>query len=191
MSSNTGLVNASTSYDPPRRKNWSKIKTILFFAASMIIFVSTALALAVVYNGRQHNKPENTERHLDLEKARRSLTTGRYPFLAAVLSVKPFVLLCSAVILNERYLLTSANCYTVLFPNLMVRTGSSFWGEGGELYEVEKFMVHEEYDSRNYENNVAVVKTKMNIAFDDATQPVKISEGVLEPETAVLVGWGK
>lgn len=189
-----GLVHASTSYDQVQTK-CSKIKTVLVYFLLAIIFVGIALALAVVYTGKEHTKPAGAERRLELEDSARAVSIEEYPFLAAVFSAKPFLFLCSAVVLNERYLLTSANCFSVqLSNNLMVRTGSSLWDEGGKLYEVDKFVVHEDYDSRKFVNNIAVMATTMNITFDDVTQTAKIAaegKSIFQNASAFIVGWGK
>lgn len=174
------------------RRSWSRIKGIVIYVMLAILFVSVALTIAIVYTGKQNFKSEHVERHMELEEVGQPVLIEVYPFLAAVYSVNPYLFLCSAVILSERYLLTSANCFTVLFPNTVIRTGSSVWNEGGTEYEVEKFVVHEKYDSRNFENNVAIIKVKTSIVFDDVTQISKIhkSEKPLKG-VAVMVGWGK
>lgn len=174
----SGAISAGTNTDneitPPSR--WSKVKSILIYLLIAVLFVSIALTIAVVYTGKEGLKSERDEIYQRSIPSRRFVIIEKYPFLAAVFSEKPYLFLCSAMILNRSYLLTSANCYTVLFPNIVIRTESSLWNRGGKVYEVEKVMVHEEYDSTNFENNLAVIKIKGSFDFGASVQSAKIHD---------------
>lgn len=184
-------MHASTSYDQLPQRNCSKLKQLVLYGAIIVLFLLIALGLAVVYTGK--TRISRREADGSWQRDGQFVAIQEYPPLAAVLSTKPYLFLCTAVILNERYLVASANCFTVLLPNLMVRTGSSFSSEEGNLYKVEKFFVHGEYDSRSFNNNLAVIKTKYDMVFDNVTQAANISEAAseLEEKDAVVVGWGK
>lgn len=167
-----------------------RVKKLLIYVSFTALFLAVALAVAIVYTGKDNFQAGHKRQAFEASIA---VNIKKYPYLAAVFSVKPHLFLCSAVILNERYLLTSANCFTVLFPNILVRTASTAWTKGGAVYEVEKFIIHEEYDSTNFENNIALIKLKEDIIFlDSIVEVATIREGrmPLNGETTV-VGWGK
>lgn len=187
-------VGTNTIYQNVPRNRRSTFYSVVGFTLVAILFVSAALAIAIVYRGKQRSKVKQEQSYLGYKRYGRQARIQEYPFLAAVFSVKPHLFLCSAFILNERYLLTSANCFTTLFSNLMVRSGSSLCNEGGRLYEVDRFMVHEQYDSRNYKNNLAIIRTKVNIIFDNLTHGSNVyygSDNPVEGANVILVGWGK
>lgn len=197
MTENVTSVSTNTTYGryTPRSK-WSKIKSIIVYSLLIVLFITVALVIAIIYRGKERFiKQERAERRrLEFEKAGRSVNIQEYPFLAAVFSAKPYLFLCTAAILNERHLLTTANCFTVLFPNVIVRTGSSIWRDGGRLYKVERFIIHEEYDSETFDNNLAIVRTESDIIFNNSTQKCRVSHEIgklLERDDAVLLGWGK
>lgn len=167
-----------------------RVKKLLIYVLFTALFLAVALAVAIVYTGKDNFQSGNKRQAFEASKA---VNIKKYPFLAAVFSVKPHLFLCSAVILNKRYLLTSANCFTVLFPNILVRTATTVWTEGGAVYEVEKFIIHEEYDSTNFENNIAVIKLKEDIIFLDSNVEVAAIHESRMPISgeATVVGWGK
>lgn len=185
-------VSASTNTEERYRVphfTCSRVKKLLIYVAFATLFVAVALAIAIVYTGKDNFQSGDKRQAYEASK----VATKKYPFIAAVFSARPYLFLCTALILNERYLLTSANCFTVLFPNIMVRTESTMWTKGGMEYTVEKFAIHEEYDSTSFENNIAVIKLKTDIIFDNLkveVAAIRESEKPLEGE-ATVVGWGK
>lgn len=63
---------------------------------------------------------------------------------------------------------------------------------GGTRYGVEKFIPHEQYDTPHFANDIALIRVKGVIAFNDKVQPIRYSERFIE-EGAYLqtFGWGK
>lgn len=187
------MADASTSYDNTavQQERFYRCFQILNHILLCILFVAIALALAIVYTGKTRQTfahPKMCPDILERQQSSQTVAIEDYPFIAALISVRPYLFLCSAVILNQRYLLTSANCFTVLFPNTMARIGSSFWDSAGELYEVGEFKLHELYDSRTLENNFAVVMLKRLITFDERSSAARI--GDVTKGKSLIVGWG-
>lgn len=62
----------------------------------------------------------------------------------------------------------------------------------GTRHEVEKFILHEEYDKPQFANDIALVRIKGEFKFNDKIQPIKYSNKFIEEDTYLeIFGWGK
>lgn len=62
----------------------------------------------------------------------------------------------------------------------------------GTRYEVENFIRHEEYDKPEFANDIAVIRVKGEIKFNDKVQPIKYSDKFIKGDTYVdMFGYGK
>lgn len=62
----------------------------------------------------------------------------------------------------------------------------------GTRYEVEKFISHDQYDVPQFANDIALIRIKEEIEFNDEVQPIKYSNKFIEEDTYLEVfGWGK
>lgn len=190
------MTDVSTSIETLQVKNQpcSKLVRWLISAVVCLIFLIVAMALAIVFS--RDRIPKRSDDWIKSitempQESRRSFTKiSNYPFMAALVSSKPDLFLCSCVILNGRYLLTAANCLSVLFPHLWVRIGTSTWDSDGELHEVERFTIHYNYTTKTFDNNLAVVRTKTEMIFNEFSQPVELISRNMSHVNGTLVGWG-
>lgn len=179
----------------PRLVGW------LISAIVCLMFLITAMAIAIVFS--RSRLPKHTQKWMKMlvleenplerqepHQTYTFTTINNYPFMAALVSSKPDMFLCSCAILNARHLLTAANCLSVLFPHLWVRIGTSFWDSDGELYEVKGFTIHHNYSSKTFDNNLAVVRTKNEMLFIQSVQLVELMTLNMSNVDGVLVGWG-
>lgn len=200
------MTDVSTSVGSLQSNNptCSKLVGWLISIVVCLLFLIVAMGLAIVFSRNHFPKritnestkqtfPKNSsESESEKEAPHRTFTTiNDHPFMAALVSFKPDLFLCSCTILDNRHLLTAANCLSVLFPHLWVRIGSSFWDGGGDLYEVERFTIHHNYSTKTFDNNLAVVRTKSKMVFTQFAQAVEITIRNLSDVDGTLVGWGK
>lgn len=101
--------------------------------------------------------------------------------------------ICSGVILNKRWILTSANCIRdrLNTKELLISYGSVD-RNGAERTNVvpEKVILHPKFDATSLVNNVALIKTKNEINFNGKVEPAKLpNNNTLEDEKAYAFGW--
>lgn len=64
-------------------------------------------------------------------------------------------------------------------------------GSGGKYYKVEKVIRHEKHDRPRRANDVALIRLKMPIEFNEKVQPIKISaKKIAEGENLLVSGFG-
>lgn len=81
--------------------------------------------------------------------------------------------------------------------NLTVRIGSTESGNGGSVYQVKKFMKHDEFDHKTVDYDFALLELENSIQFDDAAKPIKMidrqqqaSDKTTDGVPVLVTGWG-
>lgn len=101
--------------------------------------------------------------------------------------------ICSGVILNKRWIITSANCIQDHEHDmeLLISYGSSNRNAADQTsVGSEQIILHPKFDSASLVNNVALIKTKSAINFNDNVEPAKLPTGnTFEDEKAYAIGW--
>lgn len=101
--------------------------------------------------------------------------------------------ICSGVILNKRWILTSANCIQMHLnvTELLISYGSTDRNAADRTdVSAEKIVMHPNFNSISLENNVALIRTKNDINFSDSIEPAKLpNKNTLEDENAYAIGW--
>lgn len=61
------------------------------------------------------------------------------------------------------------------------------------IYEADVLIWHKNYDSKNYSNDIGLIRVKENITYDEYVQPITLGSkyDVAPGETAVVTGWGR
>ena len=124
-----------------------------------------------------------------------------YPYQAALLynSGGWVYAFCGASIINEYWILTAAHCVEDESAiDIEVRVGSdNTYAQGGSTYDADEIIMHSDYNSNTYNNDIALIKLNNPINFNNFTQPVvlvcdvELDLGVQDPgETAWVTGWG-
>ncbi|XP_011704920.1 PREDICTED: chymotrypsin-1-like, partial [Wasmannia auropunctata] len=104
--------------------------------------------------------------------------------------------LCSGSILDNFNVLTTANCIVgrgmQCNKELKVHVGTNNLDAPGYVYDITTITVHSNYDTKLYNNDIALVHLKYSITYNKLVQPVKLptsNEG-LEGQPCTLSGWG-
>ncbi|XP_047526428.1 chymotrypsin-1-like [Pieris napi] len=103
--------------------------------------------------------------------------------------------ICGASILNERWLLTAAHCmnsYWLYLPTLSVVVGTNQLRSGGQRYNLQTYILHEDYDPTTQENDLCLLKTTTPIVYNDKVQPAVMPTQETPPgSNLMLTGWGE
>lgn len=74
---------------------------------------------------------------------------------------------------------------------LEIKVGTNNLKHGGEIYKVEKKIVHPNYDRPKYSNDIALLKTKGKMKFNSLVNAIALAKTTPTPDThCYTTGWG-
>ncbi|XP_069701667.1 trypsin-1-like [Periplaneta americana] len=119
---------------------------------------------------------------------------GQYPYHVSLQNNGEHF--CGATILTPTWCLTAAHCVVGKdVEKLSVLAGTVLLSKGGVRQAVQKYKVHEGYNSsNNWENDIALIQLQTPLEFNDLVQPLpQLQQGEeTSPRTSVtVVGWGR
>lgn len=111
---------------------------------------------------------------------------------------------CGGVIINEHWILTATHCFTNLLGNQTTFTGDNVkihagWSdqtdnENGQRIEVDLIKLHPNWNPTNGVNDLALLRLKKPLCFDDDVKPVLVNPGGVnnfdENTIGFTTGWG-
>ncbi|KAL7300640.1 hypothetical protein TKK_0006626 [Trichogramma kaykai] len=128
--------------------------------------------------------------------ARRLRITGdidadieRVPYQAQILQLD--VNVCGATIVSKYWLVSAAHCFAYDF-GLKVLTGTSHRSKGGVKHDIERVVIHPNYNNVTRINDISLIKLKEPLQFNESQKP--ISMACARPKTRDVVeisGFGK
>jgi len=122
-----------------------------------------------------------------------------WPWLAALLrpSSTGSGQYCGAAIISKRHILTAAHCVAPFSQSqISVRLGEydfTTQGETGEqTYTLSGMKMHENYDPKTFENDIAILKLSQDAQFTQSVQPacLPIGDSDYNNVKATVAGWG-
>lgn len=102
--------------------------------------------------------------------------------------------LCGGAIVDDKFVLTAASCVAEWNPSdIRVVTGPNNWKNPVALYEVEEILIHYNYDKPLYHNNVALIKLKDTIIYNEHTQNVTLAylDELEDKELLFMSSWNR
>ncbi|XP_014229973.2 trypsin-like [Trichogramma pretiosum] len=103
-------------------------------------------------------------------------------------------MLCGAAIISEYWLVTAGHCAfrtQFLLPRKIL-TGTRYNRRGGHLREIDYIVEHPQYTNETDDNDIALIKLKEPIKFDEKQQPIPLTDRRVKVGDKVLVsgfGW--
>lgn len=122
---------------------------------------------------------------------------------------------CGCSILKSKWIVTASHCvagyvagiyiikerFTVSMKfelnrqstgNVEILVGTNDLNKGGVYHQVEKFIMHEGYNRPAFANDIALVKLRKDLEFNDRVAPISYSyDEVDDGEELELTGWGR
>ncbi|KAH8398872.1 hypothetical protein KR222_009376 [Zaprionus bogoriensis] len=141
----------------------------------------------------QQQEPE-TELELDHEQFPTRIVNGVRisckvaPYQAAVHHRGRFT--CGGSILSRNWILTAAHCVDgTEGKGFTARVGSSQQRRGGQLHRVNLVVAHARYNSKNMQNDLALMRLERPVRFGSCVKRVKIPRSK-KPKSLLVSGWG-
>ncbi|XP_026467310.1 chymotrypsin-2-like [Ctenocephalides felis] len=115
---------------------------------------------------------------------------GQVPYQVSIRSIDGHY--CGGSIIDHHWILTSANCVHLKSTNqILVVVGTNSIVNGGEGYNVAQIIVHPNWNSNDFTNDIALIKTVEYIKYTKLVQPIILANNDTSiGQSAVLSGWG-
>ncbi|XP_012062481.1 PREDICTED: trypsin-4-like [Atta cephalotes] len=98
---------------------------------------------------------------------------------------------CGAVIISNKWIVTVAHYVRVKSSIVSVRVRSSYTSKDGDVLEIDKIEVHENFDKYVYLHDIALMKLKSPAEFGEKLLPIALPENEKLQDGAhcVVTGW--
>ncbi|XP_011502336.1 PREDICTED: trypsin-1-like [Ceratosolen solmsi marchali] len=126
--------------------------------------------------------------------------SGQFPYVASMQwGMPPFIRLkhiCAGTIIKPDWILTLGSCVTSSpnFGRTVIKVGIYdilHSDEHTQTIDVENFIIHEDYAGGIAPNDIALLKLKNRIIYNERVSPIDFPvQSNVSIETAVLIGWG-
>ncbi|KRT86665.1 Trypsin [Oryctes borbonicus] len=123
----------------------------------------------------------------------------RWPWIAALyFKDVTYEQFCGGSLITDRHVLTASHCLEGLkASDIRVRLGEYDFTKTNETrsqdFSISEIIMHEDYSTLTYENDVAIVKLSKPTIFNSYIWPVCLppTNDKFEGKTAVVAGWGQ
>merc|ERR1711936_730082 len=140
--------------------------------------MSATTGLERIIQGQKAPEPIPWQAHM-----RRGSPTGGFSFF------------CGGTILDATTILTAAHCYhgnDLTATDYFIAAGATHVQDGSAQFSfVDSITLHENYNPNNINNDVAILKLKTPLTFNDKVRPACLPAATLSPSgISVASGWG-
>lgn len=106
---------------------------------------------------------------------------------------KKHLFLCGAVLIDSCWVLSAAHCFSEGFKaeNLQVVLGRTFRKQNSsseQIFKVEKYWIHEQYDEETFDNDIVLLKLQTDIGICAVNSP-EVMPACLPDRGLVLPDW--
>lgn len=118
------------------------------------------------------------------------ISIEKVPFIAS-LRLNGTVHWCGSSIIHERFVLTAAHCI-VDNRKYKVLVGTDKIDEGGQLYDVDKIIIHEKYSNITNDYDICLIKLNETLTFGSKVKIISLSDTGIVKKGMWLntTGWG-
>ncbi|KAG6458173.1 trypsin, alkaline B-like [Manduca sexta] len=124
-------------------------------------------------------------------------TINNYPTIVALLRTRDWsqwFQSCGGSIINSRHILTAAHCpHGHAVGIWRVRVGSTWANSGGVVHNVDRHTIHPQYNDRNLDNDIAILRLASTIAFNQNARAGDFAGPnyhVADNQVLWVAGWG-
>ncbi|XP_058130213.1 chymotrypsin-2-like [Anopheles ziemanni] len=118
---------------------------------------------------------------------------GQFPFQVAL--INEGLVYCGGSVVNRRWILTAAACLIgKQLSDVQLFLGSVDRLVGGRNVTAERFILHPDFDQQTYANDIALIRIREVLAFNNADQlqSIELATEFFETATdATVSGWGR
>jgi len=108
---------------------------------------------------------------------------------------RPFWVICGGTIIDSKTILTAAHCYhggDLNRDDFFIAAGAvPLEDPSAQIAFVESIILHESFNPETADNDIAILKLKTALTFNDKVRPACLPDASFNPEgIAVASGWG-
>lgn len=155
-----------------------------------IVLIFGLILTAAVFFGSA--KPSNT-RIIGGKVAR----PGQFPFIVSLIGVNGTRVWhrCGGTIISEQWILSAAHCsFSTWFrnpANTRIQVGATNRITDGEIYNVDRIINHEGYNSTTLEHDVSLLHLTRPLEWSETVQSIPLKRAYVEAGArGVTLGWG-
>lgn len=118
-------------------------------------------------------------------------TIDRYPYQVS-LQIKNQHF-CGGSVISAEWIVTAAHCVNGMYLPIFVKLGLSNLKEIGTVIPVKSIIVHEKYNRRNSDFDIALIRLSTLLSFNDKTKAVSLPsqrDMFTNGSLATVTGWG-
>lgn len=96
---------------------------------------------------------------------------------------------CGGALIDVNWVLTAAHCVIGAPDSMQIKYGSNYLSQGGKILQVRKAIVHEGWNRKTNENDIALIRLENPVPSDIVIKPFANKED-LSGEISIATGWG-